>query len=327
MDRRLHYPASAAGWTFLGGALLLLTVGSWVQAQDFKTGMLVTEYLLVLLPVLLLGLVLRVDLRTALRLKPLPLKAMLLIPVIVLLALPITLFLNLLVISALAYLGKAYGVPIPAADSLTELSTLFFIISISAGLCEEFFFRGMMLDAYSSRFGGRRGIAVSAVLFGLYHFNPQNLLGPIFLGLLFGYLVLLTGSIWAGVLAHMTNNGIAVLMMFAANLAQQGAFSAGSSGDLLNSSPKELLVALTVVGTFAIGSAVAVWGLLSVLAEDRKLPGPTDEGAGSAEQTPDGELVSVVIVRRRLSLAELLPLMLPLVFYIAICYYLMAIKS
>lgn len=315
MAGRKHYPVSVAGWAFLAGALLLLTVGSWVQAQDFRVGMLVTEYGLVLLPVLLLGLWLRLDLRTALRLKPLSLRAALLIPVTVVLAMPITLFLNLCVIAVLAWFGKAYGMPIPSAESLTDLSMLFFIISVSAGLCEEFFFRGMILDAYSSRFGSWAGIGLSALLFGFFHFNPQNLLGPVFLGLMFGYLVLLTGSIWAGVLAHMTNNGVAVLLMYGANLAQEGALSAGSSADLFNESPGQLLAALGVLGILALGSALAVWGLLSVLAGERKLPARAEAGGEGADSAAP------------LRAAEWVPLMLPMVFYIGICYYLLAIKT
>ncbi len=315
MERTDHYPASVAGWAFLAGALLLLTVGSWVQGLDFRLGMLVTEYGLVLLPVLLLGLWLRLDLKTALRLRPLSLKAALLIPVTVVLAMPVTLFLNLCVIAVLAWAGKAYGVPIPSAETLTDLSVLFFIISVSAGLCEEFFFRGMILDAYSSRFGSRAGICLSALLFGLFHFNPQNLLGPVFLGLLFGYLVLLTGSLWAGVLAHMTNNGVAVLLMYGANLAQKGALTPGSSADLFNESPDQLLAALGVLGVMALGSALAVWGLLTVIAGDKRLPaGAPDGDRGAAAAEP-------------LSTAEWVPLMLPMVFYVGICYYLLAIKT
>ena len=55
---------------------------------------------------------------------------------------------------------------------------------------------------------------MSAILFGLFHYNLQNLAGPIILGIVFGYLVTITDSIWAGVVAHATNNGVAVLMGF-----------------------------------------------------------------------------------------------------------------
>ncbi len=327
MNKLKHYPVYAAGWAYFVGALLLLSVGSLVQEMDFKAGMLITEYGLVLLPVLLIGAFLKIDMKSALRLKPLRLSEFFLIPFTVIMALPITLFLNMLVIVVMAYFGKAYGMPIPSADNLADLSMLFFIISISAGICEEFFFRGMMLDAYTARFDAKKGIVISAVLFGMFHFNPQNLLGPIFLGLLFGYIVLTTGSLWAGILAHMTNNGVAVLMMYVANVAQKGAFTNGSSADAFNSNPGQMAVALLFLGTIAIGSAFIVFLLLSVIRAGRKAPEgvpqlePVDKDEISADEETFGS------TPKMLRLAESIPLILPAVMYTAISYYLIAIKQ
>lgn len=54
----------------------------------------------------------------------------------------------------------------------------------------------------------------------MFHFNVQNLLGPIFLGLLFGYLVVETNSLFAGIMGHIVNNGTAVVVAFVFNLLQ-----------------------------------------------------------------------------------------------------------
>ncbi len=317
MNRKMHYPVSVAGWAYFLGALTLLTFGGWVQDLDFKAGMLITEYGLVLLPVLLIGGVLKVDMKAALRLNPLKMREVILIPITVIMALPITLFLNLLVITAMAQVGKAYTMPIPSADSLSDLSVLFFIISISAGICEEFFFRGMMLDAYAARFGAKNGIIISAVLFGLFHFSPQNLLGPIFLGLLFGYLVLITESLLAGILAHMTNNGVAVLVMYGANMAQDGALTQGGNAEMLNGNPQQMVIALLFFGFVAIGSAAAVYGLLRVIRKGRTLPA----GAWEMVVQPHKE------TDEHIRLTEMIPLALPVVLYTVISYYLVALKQ
>lgn len=306
MSHGIHYPAKVAGWAYLFGAVILLTIGSWVQDMDFEAGMLITEYGLVLLPVILIGWFFKINMKSALRLKPLKLKEIILIPFTVAVALPITLFLNMLVITLMAHFGKVYEMPIPSAENLSELSMLFFIVSISAGICEEFFFRGMMLDAYSARFGAWKGIVISAVLFGLFHFNPQNLLGPIFLGLLFGYLVLITESIMAGILAHMTNNGIAVLLAYGFTRGQHPTLSQNNGIEMINSNPEQMLIALTVVGVFAVGSAIAVFGLLSEIRNGRKLFSKTEE----------------TTVR----MSEIVPLALPMALYIIVSYYLIAIR-
>lgn len=323
----MHYPATVAGWAYFIGAVILLTVGGWVQNMDFKAGMLITEYGLVLLPVLLIGWFLKINMKSALRLKPLKSREVILIPVTVAFSLPITLFLNLLVITIMAQFGKAYAMPIPSAENLSDLSMLFFIISISAGICEEFFFRGMMLDAYTARFDAKKGIIISAVLFGLFHFNPQNLLGPIFLGLLFGYLVLITKSILAGVLAHMTNNGIAVMVMYGANQAQNGALTQGSSANMLNDNPEQMMMALLVLGIIALGCTSAVLSLLRIISKGRKIS-DTDE-LPMVQTGIEDELIHVRHIEtdsKSLRLAEVIPLAIPIALYTAISYYLIAIK-
>lgn len=323
MNPRLHYPANIAGWVYFICALVLLSVGGWVQSLDFKIGMIITEYGLVLLPVLVLGMLLRIDLKSALRLHPLKLREWLLIPVAVVLALPITLFLNMLIVTLMALFGKAYGLPIPAADTLSDLSVLFFIISISAGICEEFFFRGMVLDAYATRFGAKKGIVISAVLFGLFHFNPQNLLGPIFLGLMFGYLVMVTQSLWAGILAHMTNNGVAVLMMYFANLAQKGSLTQGNNIEAFNDNPQQMLIVLFVLGVIALGSSLAVFGILSVIGRGRNLQGER------VSENEDPQRVSEIAQERipGLRVTEAFPLALLLFLYTMVSYYLIILKN
>ena len=327
MRKKLHYPVHVAGWAYFFGALVLLTLGSWVQGLDFKAGMLITEYVLVLLPVIVIGLYFKVDMKSALRLKPLKPMEVFLVPLTVIFALPITLFLNMLVVALMAFFGKAYGMPIPSADNLSDLSVLFFIISISAGICEEFFFRGMILDAYTARFSAKKGILISAVLFGMFHFNPQNLLGPIFLGLLFGYMVLITESLLAGILGHMANNGVAVLIMYIANRSKNPALSDGSNADLLNGNPEQLLMALGVIGVFAAGSALAVFGLLSAIAAGRRLKGVDEKTDVIQMKAEDFEGDFDVQLRNRsLRLTEFVPLALPLVMYTAISYMLIVSK-
>jgi hypothetical protein len=113
---------------------------------------------------------------------------------------------------------------IPTATNTAEYLLLFAVIAGSAGICEEIFFRGVILNGYESEVGLKWGAIFSGLLFGIFHFNPQNFFGPIILGIVFSYLVQLTGSIVAGIVAHMANNGIAVTMGYLLNV-----FDGGSS--------------------------------------------------------------------------------------------------
>lgn len=79
-------------------------------------------------------------------------------------------------------------------------------------LCEETFFRGILLRGILARFGPAVAIGVTSLLFALLHRTVVQTGLMIFLGCYFGVLVWLTGSLWASLLAHGVNN-LAVLTL------------------------------------------------------------------------------------------------------------------
>jgi membrane protease YdiL (CAAX protease family) len=89
------------------------------------------------------------------------------------------------------------------------------VVLLMAGLpalFEELAFRGV-LQPLLIRLTGRPwiGIMATALLFSFIHFQFYGFLPRVFLGLLFGWIVYRTGSLWPAVLAHFTNNTAAVL--------------------------------------------------------------------------------------------------------------------
>jgi membrane protease YdiL (CAAX protease family) len=83
-------------------------------------------------------------------------------------------------------------------------------VALGAPLVEEFLFRGLVLTRWGRKLGVRRGLLLSALLFGLLHISLQPL-GAFVLGLFAGLLYLRTRSLWTAVAAHVTNNTIVVL--------------------------------------------------------------------------------------------------------------------
>lgn len=122
---------------------------------------------------------------------------------------------NTLLNYLLQFIGDVPVQSIPTPSSLPEflLSTL--IIAVLPGVCEELMHRGLLLKAYERR-GSYKAIVFSAIFFGLFHFDLTNLLGPVFLGLIIGYYVVRTNSIFAGMLAHFMNNVIAITVHYLA---------------------------------------------------------------------------------------------------------------
>jgi membrane protease YdiL (CAAX protease family) len=79
-------------------------------------------------------------------------------------------------------------------------------------LCEETFFRGILLRGLASRFGLAVALGGTSLLFSAFHGTLVQKGLMIALGCYFGALVHLTGSLWASILAHAVNN-LAVLTM------------------------------------------------------------------------------------------------------------------
>lgn len=88
---------------------------------------------------------------------------------------------------------------------------LAFVVAIGAGIPEELFFRGYVLRRLSVSQGKTVALFVSALLFGLFHFDPLHAPLAAMMGLALGYVTLKTGSIYPAIVAHLVNNGVAVL--------------------------------------------------------------------------------------------------------------------
>ncbi len=267
MEQRSHFSIFEANSIFLILAGIFLTVGAYFQSKEVLSGLLITEYGIIFVPILLYALVTKKDLRGVFRVKKIPLKQCLKIVAIAILLLPTVAIVNMIAILLIELFSDAIVLDIPTATNGVEYLGLMFIISITAGICEETFFRGMVLDAYETELGRKWGAIFSGFLFAIFHFNPQNFFGPLVLGIMFSYLVQLTGSIFAGILAHATNNGIAVSLGFWANLVSDEADMMASGGQLYDSIG--LLIGMIVgYGVLALGFAIVIKGLLKSLRKD-----------------------------------------------------------
>lgn len=79
-------------------------------------------------------------------------------------------------------------------------------MTLLPGPCEELLFRGFILRGLLRRYGPVTAVVLTASLFGLFHMDPTRLPGSFFLGLVFGIVLLRTGSLYCAIIAHVTNN-------------------------------------------------------------------------------------------------------------------------
>ncbi len=96
-------------------------------------------------------------------------------------------------------------------DHLGDLFINLLLIAVIPALGEELLFRGVLQKQLSKWTGSVHwGIFISAVLFSALHMQFFGFFPRLFLGMLFGYLLVWTGSLWVPILAHLVNNGLAV---------------------------------------------------------------------------------------------------------------------
>ena len=93
------------------------------------------------------------------------------------------------------------------------LALLAVCIVIGAPIAEELFFRGLVQRSVERRHGPRWAIAVSAVAFGITHFQPVQLAGLIAFGVVLAVLAQRAGRLGPAIVAHMAFNATTVAIL------------------------------------------------------------------------------------------------------------------
>lgn len=272
MTKRTHFTIFEASIIFLLSAIGFVTIGFVTQSMNFTVGILITEYVIVFLPPLAYAFFKGIDIKKAFRFNKIRLKHAVLIVVMGLFLIPTILVVNMAVTIFLSIYGNVYTADIPTAMTASELLLQLFLISFTAALCEETMFRGMMLNGLEHGINKKWGLILSSVFFGIMHFNLQNLFGPIILGLVFGYLVYRTDSIFAGMIGHATNNGVVVLLSYGANQLTSSmpteVIQAQPEAAELLADTSYMLAALGAIFVFAVAGLGFVFFILSVIRKD-----------------------------------------------------------
>jgi len=84
------------------------------------------------------------------------------------------------------------------------------VVVVGAPLAEELFFRGLLLRAVGFRFGNVAAVIVSAVAFGLAHFEPLQMPVLVLFGVVLGVLAVRSGRLGPSICAHAAFNAVAV---------------------------------------------------------------------------------------------------------------------
>jgi membrane protease YdiL (CAAX protease family) len=102
-------------------------------------------------------------------------------------------------------------------NSWAEGGLIILIVAIVPALCEETMFRGFIQRSFEFKMKPFWAALITAVFFGLYHFNPYDLIPLIALGFFFGFASYTSNSILVPMFLHFLNNFAAIMMYFIAD--------------------------------------------------------------------------------------------------------------
>lgn len=97
-----------------------------------------------------------------------------------------------------------------ASHTGADLVSLLGLVSCAA-ILEEWVFRDVLLDGFHSQ-PGWAAVVASAMLFAVYHLSLFQLLPTFLLGVGLCVLVLVTGSVWPAVVAHVVFNTVGITL-------------------------------------------------------------------------------------------------------------------
>lgn len=195
--------------------LLIFYVGTLAQSAWLIPGLLITEWGLILLPILAILWYIRIDLAKTLNLRLPSVKG-------VVGAVLLGAGWLLLVMQVGFWHNKVLPMPPELIEEMEKmfalgnetdsLALLLFAVAVSPAICEEMLFRGVLLSGFRKKMPAWAVILVVGALFGLFHLSVYRIFLTGLTGIVLTYLVLRTGSIWTGIVAHFVNNCLGVLI-------------------------------------------------------------------------------------------------------------------
>jgi hypothetical protein len=150
-----------------------------------------------------------------------------------------------------------------AANNLSELflkvNTIrglifnIFMMALLPALSEEFLFRGVFQRLFSEMFKNYHwGIVFSAALFSAIHFQFYGFVPRMLLGVIFGYMLVWSGTLWVPIIAHFMNNAIGVFFYYlqTKGLVDNSLDTIGTCKNELQISIISLILSAAILGLF-----------------------------------------------------------------------------
>jgi len=183
----------------------------------------------------------------------------------------------------------------PDTSILTGLIIPIITTAILPAFCEEFANRGLLLNGLLNEKNAREAILFSSICFGLLHYNINQAIYAMVIGLVMGSLVYYTRSIFPAMIVHFTNNFLATYFSWATDANAFGSAFNNLLNTLFTGTFLSVFLKMTIV-VFVVVTAIVV--LMNEIHNQTKknrlydvLEGIAHDYLGDGEFSTDGGVV------------------------------------
>ncbi|MCK5811271.1 MAG: CPBP family intramembrane metalloprotease [Clostridiales bacterium] len=257
---------------FQGGIIFSVTEILFLVAyffgifDNYYINGIMVEVGIILLPAIIFILIFKKDIKVNLKLKKINWIHSLIIVVTMWFMIPVSLSLSFISAIIVRFIFQKNILPdIPVPGDVPSLLLSIIVIGLFAAICEEILFRGALWSSVE-KIGLRKSMILISLVFTLFHFNFEKIAGVFVLSIVICYIVYRTNSIFAGILAHFTNNATAVLFSYGVlKSLPEGMETSSDFSTIFNQDLSFIIGTLIIFGIIAIISGSVVFGLLYLL--------------------------------------------------------------
>jgi uncharacterized protein len=100
------------------------------------------------------------------------------------------------------------------AKDLPELFFVVVVVAVTPAIVEELLFRGLIQSSFERKLVPVKAAVWTGIIFGLFHFNPFQIVPLIILGIFFGVLRMRSRTMIIAMTVHFLNNALAVVVTY-----------------------------------------------------------------------------------------------------------------
>ncbi|HZK33698.1 MAG TPA: type II CAAX endopeptidase family protein [Bacillota bacterium] len=252
--------AFAAGMIYLI-VLILLMVSSFLagryelKGNDTYIVMFVIQIVTILLPPLLYLMIKKIKIKKTIRLNRISLSEFFLTIGMAVFGYGAVIPINLVWAYILSKIGTPQAGSLPEMYSPTQYLLALLVIAVTPAIVEEFLVRGVMMRGYE-KYGTRTSIVLTGALFALLHLSIVSLPAIILMGIILCYIVYRSNSLFTGIIYHLTNNAIAVTLVYMTSIFNQfiptGEETVESIADIPDAQMVLMIIIVSIMGLIAL---------------------------------------------------------------------------